>query len=521
MAAGGNAHLLPGIARLFMSQEGSDCTIRFCKDKSEAVVNRYYSSETRSHGNTSSEDENDSFPDEIIVAHTFVLRLASQMFESKISRWTVPDSGGIDEIVVSLSSASEIPAAIEAIRFAYTGDVRVTEDNSVRQLLDVRRLAEYMQIKGCMEKCDGLLADKLSTGDTATLAENILQFYQFVHMWPTQFEREASFDGDLFPISQNALVAYFKDASSTLNTGDVFDNLLRLPAIGLQHLLSSDNFATDCEDTVLLLLAMWMRENYHKTDESTRKDLCAQLRFRGMTRNYRLNMLMHLAAEHDAHPDEPGGWFPMGLEDFTCMYNFYMCTNIEQKRALLEHWSNHDAWSDQNIWFRESLSKPARNKRYTTMQWHVDWETYYQNALKSESTTLNFGNRHNIFVAYGYTWSFSLDPITAPTSVGITIYLKINIQIPDVFPRKSMSDMFARASVRITFNKKLHGNAFVQFQGNYEVWRKTVAGIPSEQTLGIKYEERLDKSAWSDYLMNSNRLSGEVNVSRYVVTVGK
>ncbi|KAG2431187.1 hypothetical protein HXX76_009715 [Chlamydomonas incerta] len=176
-----------------------------------------------------------------------------------------------------LGGEEELPAARAAIQFAYTG--RVQEGLSVR---------EALQLYGCAA------------------------------LWPDPAEDPAF--GALLAEAKRRLVAHFGDALAVLNGRERYEQLLALPAAGLEALLESDDFGTDSESSVVLLLAewvgvaggagKWMAAAHSRTDEATRRRLCGLLRLAQCSRTYLSWVLPALAARHEASPGSAAGWLP-------------------------------------------------------------------------------------------------------------------------------------------------------------------------------------------------------------------
>ncbi|KAG2445167.1 hypothetical protein HYH02_008635 [Chlamydomonas schloesseri] len=94
------------------------------------------------------------------------------------------------QLQVSLGCAQELPAARAAVQFAYTGRVEV---GSIREALQVRQQAAYLQMAGCAEVCVWRL---------------------YAALWPDTAE-DAAFAGILREARQ-LLVAYFRGAVAAL-----------------------------------------------------------------------------------------------------------------------------------------------------------------------------------------------------------------------------------------------------------------------------------------------------------------
>ncbi|KAG2496199.1 hypothetical protein HYH03_005798 [Edaphochlamys debaryana] len=240
-------------------------------------------------------------------------------------------------------------AACLALRYAYTG---VLAAGNVRQLIQVRLIGDVvLGLHGIEGACSCMLLSWLLdtppaalNGRNAALRE--LLSCRDVHATWRRYVRECRYlqygdgappvaygggvpDPDryssfeqlcggraLFDCGQPALAAHFGDAVYTLNSPGLLEDLLRLPAVGLEALLSSDTYGTDSEDSVLALLATWMSAHWPRTDAAVRARLAAQVRLLRMSRTAAACLLISLAADYEARgPDDPAAWFPLTLAD--------------------------------------------------------------------------------------------------------------------------------------------------------------------------------------------------------------
>eukprot|EP00198_Chlamydomonas_reinhardtii_P003316 XP_001692652.1 predicted protein [Chlamydomonas reinhardtii] len=174
----------------------------------------------------------------------------------------------LPEVHLTVGGEEELPAARAAIHFAYTG--RVEAGASIREVLQ----------------------------DTAFAA--------------------------LLTEAKRRLVAHFGDALAVLNKKQLYEQMRVLPAEGLEALLESDDFGTDSESSVVLVLA-------DRTDAATRKQLCGLLRLSQCSRSYLSWVLPALAARHEAGPDSTAGWLPLTRDDATCLLTYSLATEKERR----------------------------------------------------------------------------------------------------------------------------------------------------------------------------------------------
>ena len=182
----------------------------------------------------------------------------------------------LPEVELMVGGEEELPAARAAIQFAYTGRV----EGGIRKALQVRRQAAYLQMEGCVEACMAAVREQLlraaaggggagagaaaaaaaaaGFGGGAAAAEvppppTVLALYSCHDVWPDPTE-DAAFAA-LLPEAKRRLVAHFGDAVAVLNSQRLFEQMRALPAEGMKVLLESNDFGTDNESSVVLMLA--------------------------------------------------------------------------------------------------------------------------------------------------------------------------------------------------------------------------------------------------------------------------
>ncbi|KXZ51805.1 hypothetical protein GPECTOR_11g247 [Gonium pectorale] len=258
-----------------------------------------------------------------------VLRACSERFSAQLRRWSndkesrVCDGRAGQEVGqpvlrVPLGSEAELPGARAAIRFAYTGEVAA---DSVREALELWQQASYLGIELCAAACVERVRVLLDAQAAAAAEPPFLQLFKCSALWPNPNE-ELGFAAVLAS-AKKKLAAHFRDAPLALNSPVLLSQLSELPAEALEGLLESDDFGTDSEDTVLLLLAEWMAVNHDRTDATARERLCRQVRLLQLGRAYLGSVLPALAAAHQralaaegsGRSPSPAGWFPIGVQE--------------------------------------------------------------------------------------------------------------------------------------------------------------------------------------------------------------
>ncbi|KAG2441496.1 hypothetical protein HXX76_003118 [Chlamydomonas incerta] len=147
------------------------------------------------------------------------------------------------------------------------------------------------------------------SGNSSSGAEAATELFRCSALWPDpaddpSFAAFAAVRTD----AKRRLVAHFGDALAVLNKKQLYEQMRALPAVGLEVLLESDDFGTDSESSVVLVLAKWMKVNYSGTDADTRRRLCGHLRLVQCSRAYLDWVLPALARDHLLHPDSQAGW---------------------------------------------------------------------------------------------------------------------------------------------------------------------------------------------------------------------
>ncbi|KAG2497339.1 hypothetical protein HYH03_004500 [Edaphochlamys debaryana] len=266
-------------ASLYGLDERSDCVVRFVLSRDEA--DRLAKCRRTSSGRIGEDGSAVGSP---FPGHTFMLCPGSSFFNSQAERWASDQPAGTKlELRVPLGSVDDPPHALAAIRFIYTDKLDVS---GAADLLNVRRLASFLGVEGCVEAAD----------EDPGAAELLEELYK--HSW----EQLVAFQGPSTAIytaqgdrtALGELLAWaLRDAPSVLNNPPAKAQALSLSASALEALLSSDAFATDDEASVLLLLAEWLAANPLTTPD-IRAKLCRHIRLTHMSSVYLFGVLPRL-----------------------------------------------------------------------------------------------------------------------------------------------------------------------------------------------------------------------------------
>ncbi|KAG2496700.1 hypothetical protein HYH03_005116 [Edaphochlamys debaryana] len=229
---------------------------------------------------------------------------------------------------IALVSPAELPAALLAVRFAYAGRV---DAGCVRVALEARRMGDYLLLGGCAEACDAYLLDALAAaGGGAEASGSGAALYQHQALWPAP-EAKPSF-APVLAAARPQLLRHFGSTLATLNSPSLRQQLAAVPADALEALLESDGFGADTEDSVLVLLRVWVAANWARTDAAARQRLCGLVRLAQLSPAGRC-VLTWLACDHAAKgPSRQAGWFPITPLQACHVSTFAAATAAQQRR---------------------------------------------------------------------------------------------------------------------------------------------------------------------------------------------
>ncbi|PNH12962.1 hypothetical protein TSOC_000018 [Tetrabaena socialis] len=406
----GSAFLAKAVAEEFGRKEGSDCVVVFyvtCRERVRERVRDYnyndnyhdydydYTPKARMERMV---ERNVGDP---LPCHKFVLRRISEMFKAKIDSWNTALAAtfslGPPELRVSINSTEDEPSARAAIGVGYTG--RVQADSSMQEVLGLRRMGRFLQIDGCAAACDEFIMGRLqaangsgsnnSSGSSAVDVDGqnggpqppvhgpgpVLEFFSVSNLFPDPAEdlEDSSFAASFAPVlaaSKQALVRHFRDTLAVLNTPALAEQFLDLPAVAVEALLESDDFGTDTESSVLLLLARWTKVNFGKTGAADRKRLCRLVRLVQLGRRYLTFILPALAADFEAGADEglPGAWFPISCMEAAFIASLSSASNSEQRELKATTSKLHDITSP---WYSITARPPCSPAGGLTFGWSI------------------------------------------------------------------------------------------------------------------------------------------------------
>ncbi|KXZ53984.1 hypothetical protein GPECTOR_6g904 [Gonium pectorale] len=272
---------------------------------------------------------------------------------------------------VLLGSAEELASARATIKFAYTGEVQA---DSIREALGVLRQAAHLQVEGCaaacLERIKTLLPQAQDAAGHAPVVPPVLELYACERLWPEAVE-EPRF-ASVLEAAKPLLVSHFGDTLAALNRPVLREQLLTLPAVALEALLESDDFGTDTEDSVMLLLATWMRENRGRTDSAARERLCRLVRLVQLSRQYATFVLPLLAADFasSCKVNNPG-WFSTSCANAALISAYVAAASRYERAEMLEDIADV---SKQSPWFSTRARRRCIPEAGLDFRWSLDKE---------------------------------------------------------------------------------------------------------------------------------------------------
>ncbi|KAG1346482.1 BTB/POZ domain-containing protein POB1 [Cocos nucifera] len=179
-------------------------------------------------------------------------------------------------------NASEEAALMELLSFMYSGKLSTT---SPEFLLDVLMAADKFEVVSCMRYCSHLLRSLPMNKDSALL---YLELPSSVSM--------ASAVQPLTDAAREFLAASFKDLTKPQ------DELMDLPLVGIEAILSSDDLQVASEDAVYDFVLKWTRRHYPNLEERREilgSSLGRLIRFPYMTCRKLRKVLTHNDLDHE------------------------------------------------------------------------------------------------------------------------------------------------------------------------------------------------------------------------------
>ncbi len=231
------------------------------------------------------------------------------------------------------------------------------------------------------------------------------------------------------------LVSHFRDALSALTVPHLYRQLQQLPACAVEALLRSDDFGTDCESTVLLMLACWIDTHGDAISAAQREKLCELVRLSHLSRDYAAFVLPHCE------------WFDIGTAEL-CFLQRYLCAQDENERDMLLSMSGEDKRS--NLWFTAPARRQVVPADGRTATWRITQQQLLEQGLTKVEDGVTVGvaaqfadceglpafhhgpsGKH--VLAHGLLWavSLNLDPRELTKSMGAAAGIGLVCRIPN------------------------------------------------------------------------------------------
>ncbi|GLC41114.1 hypothetical protein PLESTB_001793000 [Pleodorina starrii] len=403
------------LANLFDSNEHSDCTIAFCVEVEgppAAKRPRTRKSTAQCQADAGRKGVED------LPAHLMVVCGGSDHLAELVQEWrdehpSYPAAGPAaaavaprPELPVSLDSAADLPHARAAIRFIYTG--KLPRAAAAADLLQIRRQAARLAIKGCVERCDDAVASRAIT------AAGVMELHACRHLLPPRDEpstaallaacrRQLVRNAGAYlanlahpaPALGELLAWLFPDAPSVLSDPDTRRQMCALPAAALEALLRCDVFATDDEASVLLLLGHWLQANGSATTPETRARLCRLVRLSHLNTAYLHGLLPKIA------------WFPLCREEHQFVCQYVAESGARRRKSLAAAAAGkHDC---SGAWYAAPRRPAARADAGVPYEWSIKLEDLAADldlATHKIPNGLNgaFANGATRLVAHGFEW---------------------------------------------------------------------------------------------------------------------
>ncbi|KXZ51936.1 hypothetical protein GPECTOR_11g61 [Gonium pectorale] len=355
---------------------------------------------------------------------------------------------------VRLKCKEELPHAMAAIRFMYTGEV---EAAGFEGLLRTRRLAARLWVEGCVKACDSALLALLGAtpppgGDpfgavmqlyahrdlvpgadaepdgkpsVAALSSAVLGFCRdrlAQHFPPDQADGGSGAQGGgsaaaiaATPASLRPVMVWvFPSAPAVLNNADALKALLRLPARAMAELLSCEAFATDSEDSVLLLLAHWLEANPQAPDPDRRR-LVRAVRLVQLSGAFRCALL----------PELP--WLGLGTDEHRFLCAFAAVPPARRSRLAVNF-----QYDMLGPWYSSAPRPSARSPKGRRLQWSIGREELAA-SCNVYGVFAAAGPGSGGLVVAGVEWRPRLSYLTCPGYAAAGFFCDLHGRLPAVF----------------------------------------------------------------------------------------
>ncbi|KAG2490600.1 hypothetical protein HYH03_010993 [Edaphochlamys debaryana] len=363
---------------LFGQEESADCVLKFVVDGggSEPPPKRL-----RMEDGERSQAVSMGNP---LPGHLLILRPGSSFLKSQAERWAGEQTAGAKlELRVPLEDAGDYPYALSAVRFIYTGELDVGD---VAGLVRVRRLTAFLGVEGCPKAADAALVElarsrlsgvaelyacrqllpdpdhdpaaaELRPRLRAACRERLVEETGSLAAGAT-FSVLGTTGGSVKEVKLGEVLAWaFPDAPSVLSDPAARKQLLALSAAALEALLSSEGFGTDVEDTVLLLLAYWLKAN-RATSQEAKQRLCKCILLSCLSDTYTFAILPLLS------------WFPISPPELRFLQQ-YRYASPGPYKSRLDEAARGVGYDITSPWYSDSPRPRGRADAGVAYEWSI------------------------------------------------------------------------------------------------------------------------------------------------------
>jgi hypothetical protein len=219
--------------------------------------------------------------------HTLILASHAEYFNSAIRRWSSLDVDGVKKLRVEIPQSIPLQTFELFLQSFYTEKIELDEADSsfANRLLDILILSEMFQAK-----YSGTAALAMLKGEV---------------IWQLDLDHVTSiFDLSLQVQKDEELMECYLSSLRDLYYGDrmlsdrcsiELEHFLLLPVQAVEAVIMStifdDMFYWDSENTVLLMLAMWMKKNYESCSTTEIIQLSSLIRVQELSETYKTQMI--------------------------------------------------------------------------------------------------------------------------------------------------------------------------------------------------------------------------------------
>ncbi|KAG2490428.1 hypothetical protein HYH03_011064 [Edaphochlamys debaryana] len=236
-----------------------------------------------------------------LLVHSVVLCVASEYLKAAYDSWAHWSVNNRKVIDVHLESEDDLEVAEACVKFLHT---TVLELTSIEQLLDGLWVSQYLLCNDSATECVAAIK-KLAAGGVAGVSDvsrhhealaDMLGPSTWANVMAACRQTIAGAYRSRLAVPDEVLSFVFPDAISVGEDQKALARFQRLPAAAVEALLSSDDFGTDTEDSVIALLAEWLEYNSGRgretrEEDEQRKRLLGLVRWRFATHGFVVSVL--------------------------------------------------------------------------------------------------------------------------------------------------------------------------------------------------------------------------------------